>query len=124
MSVRQESLHTHHLHLIKFQCIFAIVNQFPYVDDSIRIEAQSTQHFQAFVTKFSNSQGSDDWFPIPSSFNADGTWHRGFWDFVAIRNESDTDRRGFYFNAKNHTIYIIVRSLNDIDVISAKNPAA
>lgn len=34
----------------------------------------------------------------------------------------DTDRRGFYVNANQCTVYITVKSLHDIEVVSVKKP--
>ncbi|KAL5492794.1 hypothetical protein ACEPAI_4242 [Sanghuangporus weigelae] len=86
----------------------------------ICIRTQSAHQYQAFVSKYSG--GDDSWFSINDSFADDGRWARKGWEVVAIRNKEDTDRRGYYVNAKNHTVYITVKSLKDVEVKSVKRP--
>ena len=39
-----------------------------------------------------------------------------------VRDMEDADRRGFYVNAKQCTVYITVKSLNEIEVVHARHP--
>ncbi|KAL5513549.1 hypothetical protein ACEPAH_3948 [Sanghuangporus vaninii] len=96
------------------------VNEFPYLGEYICIRAQSAHQYQAFVSNYSG--GDDSWFSINDSFADDGRWTRKGWEVVAIRNKEDTDRCGYYVNAKNHTVYITVKSLKDVEVKSVKRP--
>ncbi|KAL5536943.1 hypothetical protein ACEPAF_766 [Sanghuangporus sanghuang] len=62
----------------------------------------------------------DNWFDPTDSFDGRGTRSRKGWELIAIRNQDDTDRRGFYVNAKGHTVYVTVTSLDKIEVDSVK----
>ncbi|KJA23129.1 hypothetical protein HYPSUDRAFT_86997 [Hypholoma sublateritium FD-334 SS-4] len=60
-------------------------------------DASGATDTQCFVTKYTNSGGSDDWFAIGV---AEQSWARGpGWELVAFRNgTADSHRRGWYLN--------------------------
>ncbi|EKM61527.1 uncharacterized protein PHACADRAFT_248199 [Phanerochaete carnosa HHB-10118-sp] len=95
----------------------------PYIGDRICIrQVGGCSGYQAFVSKWSNSNGDDKWYHIADNFGPAGQWNRSGWEVAAIANSSDSDRRGFYVNSKNATVYITIRSLENIEVVTARRP--
>jgi hypothetical protein len=94
----------------------------PYVGNCIYIKKASSHEFQAFVSKYSNPAGSDEWFNVPNEWTDAGKWSRGNWELAAIRNKEDTHREGTYVCAKNQTVYITIRSVVDIEIVRSPKP--
>ncbi|GJE89557.1 hypothetical protein PsYK624_056600 [Phanerochaete sordida] len=90
----------------------------PYIGDCICIRQEGCQGFQAFVSKIESSEGNDGWFPIATQFGgADAHWNRNKYEVAVIRNPSTGERRGRYVNPEGASVYLIVRSLDNIEVI-------
>lgn len=68
-------------------------------------DASGATDTQCFVSKWTNSNGSDDWFPIGV---APQNWSRGpGWELVAFKNTAENSRRGWYLNIpKNGTVLV------------------
>ncbi|GJE87451.1 hypothetical protein PsYK624_035340 [Phanerochaete sordida] len=87
----------------------------PYIGDCISIRQEGCEGFQAFVSKIESSEGNDAWFPIATEFG--GHWKRNKYEVAVIRNPATGERRGRYVNPEGASVYLIVRSLDDIEVI-------
>jgi hypothetical protein len=61
---------------------------------NITVINQSGQTISVFVSKYTEQDGSDDWFKIQP--NAQETWKRKGWELVAISFEPNDDRQGVY----------------------------
>lgn len=79
---------------------------------SIIVINSSSSDIFAFVSKYSNSSGSDDWFKIAPGERE--SWNRGDWELVAFRDSNDTDRTGVYVRANS---VVMFKSAKDISVI-------
>ena len=64
-----------------------------------------------FVSKYTNSKGSDDWYSVPAG-QAE-TWDRNGWELVAFKNANDSGRAGVYIHT-NKTVTF--NSLDNIGV--------
>lgn len=73
----------------------------------------SPHKFQAFIS--SDTGGIDLWHNITDSFQQ-SRWQRSGWEVVVLRDEKDTWRRGVYMRIKDVSVYITIRSTDDIDV--------
>jgi hypothetical protein len=94
----------------------------PYIGEHICIKNETSHPFQAFVSKYSNSNGSDAWYNVPNEWNDSGKWSRGYWELVAIRNNEDTHRNGAYVSAKNQTVYITIKGVTNLEIICTPKP--
>ena len=94
----------------------------PYVGNYIYIKKECDHEFQAFVSKYSNPSGSDEWYDVPNEWNDAGRWSRNNWDLVAIRNKEDTHREGTYVCAKNQTVYITIKSIACFEIVRTSKP--
>ncbi|KAI0711015.1 hypothetical protein C8T65DRAFT_187148 [Cerioporus squamosus] len=61
---------------------------------AIIIVNNSSSAVSVFVSKYSNSSGSDDWFSLGPGKS--DSWTRNGWELVAFKNANDTDRAGRY----------------------------
>ncbi|KAF4566027.1 hypothetical protein EYR36_011441 [Pleurotus pulmonarius] len=92
-----------------------------YIGDCVFIKKVSPSKVQAFVS--SDSGGRDSWYTLTDSFES-GKWVRFGWDVIVLRDEEDTWRRGVYMHIKGVTVYITVRSFDDIRVEYAQDRRA
>ena len=60
----------------------------------INIRNVSSGNCHVFVSKYSNAQGSDDWYQLGPGQS--DTWSRSGWELVAFKNDGDTNRAGRY----------------------------
>ncbi|KAE9387415.1 hypothetical protein BT96DRAFT_927624 [Gymnopus androsaceus JB14] len=79
---------------------------------SIIIENRSSETIYSFVSKYSNSKGSDEWYKIQANGGAD-SWNRNNWELVAFKNEADSKRAGIYIPIDKKVIF---HSFDDIRV--------
>ena len=61
---------------------------------SIIVANNSAEKISAFVSKYTNSNGSDEWYTIAAGKR--DTWSRSGWELGAFKNANDTDRAGRY----------------------------
>lgn len=61
---------------------------------NISVINQSGETISVFVSKYTDQNGSDEWFKIQP--NAQESWKRTGWELVAISFSPDDDRRGVY----------------------------
>jgi hypothetical protein len=54
----------------------------------------SNTAISAFVSKYSNNDGSDAWFELGPGKR--DSWNRNGWELVAFKNANDTRRAGVY----------------------------
>ena len=64
---------------------------------SIIVINNGTEACHVFVSKYSNAQGSDDWYQLGPGQS--DTWSRSGWELVAFKNDGDTNRAGRYVRA-------------------------
>ena len=57
----------------------------------------------AFVSKYSNNSGKDDWFPLAPGES--DKWDRNGWELVAFRDRDNTFRRGVYVRVDSTVNY-------------------
>ena len=101
---------------------------YPLMPNTIYIRQQSTDgtKFQAMVTSYSLSGGSDAWYDLPDNFDepALSQWSRKGWELAAITAiGGDGDRHGLsVLTDVNTTTYITVRTLNSIDILRIYGP--
>lgn len=70
---------------------------------SIIIHNASSGPCHVFVSKYSNSSGSDDWFILQAGQS--DSWARNNWELVAFKNGDDTDRGGVYVRVDSTVTY-------------------
>jgi hypothetical protein len=56
---------------------------------------KSGEAVQAFVSKYTNSNGDDKWFDLGANGGRD-SWSREGWEAVGFKNKDDTRRAGIY----------------------------
>jgi len=78
---------------------------------SIIVHNKSKQDIHVFVSKYSNSNGSDEWFVVKAG--ASDSWSRNNWEVVAFKNNDDTERAGVYVQTN---VKITFGSFGDIKV--------
>ncbi|KAK7437591.1 hypothetical protein VKT23_018489 [Stygiomarasmius scandens] len=78
---------------------------------SIIVHNESKQDIQVFVSKYSNSNGSDEWFVVKAG--ASDSWSRNNWEVVAFKNNNDTERAGVYVRTNMKITFV---SFGDIQV--------
>ncbi|KAL7277302.1 hypothetical protein ACG7TL_009158 [Trametes sanguinea] len=61
---------------------------------SIIVINNSSSTISVFVSKYSNSDGSDAWFTLQPG--ARDSWSRKWWELVAFKNANDSNRAGVY----------------------------
>ncbi|KAF7419685.1 hypothetical protein PC9H_002277 [Pleurotus ostreatus] len=93
--------------------ILTVLRIQPYIGDCVFTRNLSPHKFQAFIS--SDTGGIDLWHSITDSFQA-SRWQRSGWEVVVLRDEKDTWRRGVYMRIKDVSVYITIRSTDDIDV--------
>ncbi|KAI0373548.1 hypothetical protein BV20DRAFT_743668 [Pilatotrama ljubarskyi] len=76
---------------------------------SIIIVNGSSSTLHVFVSKYTNSNGSDAWFTVDAGKRE--SWSRSGWELVAFKNADDTKRAGVYVPVNSTVTY---RSLGDI----------
>ncbi|OSD01514.1 hypothetical protein PYCCODRAFT_1369433 [Trametes coccinea BRFM310] len=64
---------------------------------SIIVINNSGSPISVFVSKYSNSDGSDAWFTLQPGGR--DSWSRKGWELVAFKNANDTNRTGVYVPA-------------------------
>ncbi|KAH6905603.1 hypothetical protein BKA70DRAFT_1107454 [Coprinopsis sp. MPI-PUGE-AT-0042] len=57
---------------------------------------------QVFISKYSNTNGIDDWYSVPPDFisQQEDTWNRSRWEVVVFMDPSTGRRRGWYLNGE------------------------
>ncbi|KAI8993816.1 hypothetical protein BD414DRAFT_456951 [Trametes punicea] len=61
---------------------------------SIIVHNAAPVPISVFVSKYTNSKGSDIWFTVPADTRE--SWERDGWELVAFKNTDDTHRAGVY----------------------------
>ena len=93
----------------------------PYVGNYIYINKEGSPRIQAFVSKYSNPSGSEEWYNVPSEWNESG---RSCWELVAFRNKEDTHREGAYVYSTNATVNITIKSITHLEIVCSPKPYA
>lgn len=68
---------------------------------SIIVQNNSAGACHVFVSTYSNSKGSDDWYVLQPGQR--DSWDRSGWELVAFKSGDDTTRSGVYV-PKNSTV--------------------
>ncbi|KAI0770934.1 hypothetical protein BD413DRAFT_613466 [Trametes elegans] len=74
------------------------------MSDSIIVHNASSGAIHAFVSKYTNDKGSDDWFTIGAGQRESWGRNQG-WELVAFKNEGDTERAGVYVSVDSIVTY-------------------
>ncbi|KAI0807573.1 hypothetical protein C8Q74DRAFT_1228096 [Fomes fomentarius] len=61
---------------------------------SIIVINASNEEISSFISKYSNSNGDDNWFKVAAGGR--DSWGRGSWELVAFKNANNTYRAGVY----------------------------
>ncbi|KAI0323945.1 hypothetical protein GY45DRAFT_489881 [Cubamyces sp. BRFM 1775] len=74
----------------------------------------SSAPVSVFISKYSNSDGSDAWYTIPTC--ARDAWERNNWELIAFKldNGNHSERAGIYVRVNKTIIY---NSLDDLVII-------
>ena len=70
---------------------------------AIIVVNNSSSAIHVFVSKYSNSNGSDEWYTIAAGKR--DSWARSGWELVAFKNANDTDRAGKYVPANTEVVF-------------------
>ncbi|RDX55353.1 hypothetical protein OH76DRAFT_1338416 [Lentinus brumalis] len=70
---------------------------------AIIVVNSSSSPIHVFVSKYSNSNGSDEWFTIAPGKR--DSWSRNGWELVAFKNANDTDRAGKYVPVNTEVVF-------------------
>ncbi len=70
---------------------------------AIIVVNNSSSPIQVFVSKYSNSNGNDDWFTIAAGKR--DSWSRNGWELVAFKNGNDTNRAGKYVPVDTEVVF-------------------
>ena len=70
---------------------------------AIIVVNNSSAAIHVFVSKYTNSNGSDEWYTIAAGQR--DTWSRSGWELVAFKNANDTDRAGKYVPANTEVVF-------------------
>ena len=81
---------------------------------AITIINNSSHPIQAFVSKYSNSDGSDKWFTLAPRTR--DTWSRKSWELVAFKNPNDSQRAGVYVRVNSTVTF---KSFENIAVLDS-----
>ncbi|KAH6897812.1 hypothetical protein BKA70DRAFT_1116107 [Coprinopsis sp. MPI-PUGE-AT-0042] len=59
-------------------------------------------NIEVFVSKYSNSNGSDEWYKVAPDFTSRSadTWNRTGWEVVVFKDPSTGKRRGWYLKGE------------------------
>ena len=78
---------------------------------AIIVVNNSSAAIHVFVSKYTNSNGSDEWYTIAAGKR--DTWSRSGWELVAFKNEDDSMRAGVYIPINKKVVFY---SFNNIQV--------
>ena len=70
---------------------------------AIIVVNNSSAAIHVFVSKYSNSNGSDEWYTIAAGKR--DSWARSGWELVAFKNANDTDRAGKYVPVNSEVVF-------------------
>ena len=70
---------------------------------AIIVVNNSPAAIHVFVSKYSNSNGSDEWYTIAAGKR--DSWARSGWELVAFKNANDTDRAGKYVPVNSEVVF-------------------
>ena len=70
---------------------------------AIIVVNNSSSAIHVFVSKYSNSNGSDEWYTIAAGKR--DSWARSGWELVAFKNANDTDRAGRYVPVNSEVVF-------------------
>ena len=70
---------------------------------AIIVVNNSSAAIHVFVSKYSNSNGSDEWYTIAAGKR--DSWARSGWELVAFKNANDTDRAGTYVPVNSEVVF-------------------
>ncbi|TFK94871.1 hypothetical protein K466DRAFT_593169 [Polyporus arcularius HHB13444] len=70
---------------------------------AIIVVNSSSSPVQVFVSKYSNSNGSDEWFTIAPGKR--DSWARNGWELVAFKTGNDTNRAGKYVPVDTEVVF-------------------
>ena len=70
---------------------------------AIIVVNNSSPAIHVFVSKYSNSNGSDEWYTIAAGKR--DSWARSGWELVAFKNANDTDRAGRYVPVNSEVVF-------------------
>lgn len=76
---------------------------------SIIVVNNTNEPCHVFVSKYSRSSASDDWFTLQP--HTRDSWERAGWEIVAFKNGNDTDRAGIYVPTNTTVTYNGLHSL-------------
>lgn len=71
----------------------------------------SSGPIHVFISKYSNSNGSDEWYVLEAGKR--DSWARNGWEVVAFKNGNDTNRSGRYVEVNSTVTF---NNLGDIKV--------
>ena len=70
---------------------------------AIIVVNNSSAAIHVFVSKYTNSNGSDEWYTIAAGKR--DSWARSGWELVAFKNANDTDRAGTYVPVNSEVVF-------------------
>ena len=70
---------------------------------AIIVVNNSSAAIHVLVSKYSNSNGSDEWYTIAAGKR--DSWARSGWELVAFKNANDTDRAGRYVPVNSEVVF-------------------
>lgn len=78
---------------------------------SIIVHNKSSGACHVFVSKYSNSSGSDDWYILQPGQR--DSWSRNGWEVVAFKNGDDSFRAGLYVKKDTTVVFNGMNSITE-----------